>query len=279
MGEGLIAQKLRLLDPQIDDLGHDGLVVVLIVLIAADRVGSEELLPQIPILRIGQERQHAGFVGREKPGILELRPLCGAGGGFDHTGRQTGEIGLVLDHELEGVGLGEEIAVELHLESGQPLVDLLEPALILGSQKGAVADIIAVEILQQKELLGVEVERLALVIDGLHPGKEPGIELDLVLVGRQPRRDLLLNRFDLVVGVGSAQGEKDPRHLVEHLARAIERRNGVGEGRRLWIVDDCCDLGVLTGHSLLERRDEVGLVDAIEGLDVKRRVVRRQRTG
>ena len=72
------------------------------------------------------------------------------------------------------------------------------------------------------------------------------------------------HRGDLVYRTGD---------LVEEHARPVESDDCIVEGRRLGVVDDGCDLGVLLGHPLVEGRHEVRLVDPIEGLNVERRAV------
>ena len=251
VGEGLVAEQLRLLDAERDDLGDHRLVVELVVLVAADRVGGVELPPQIAVVGVGQKRQHARLVGREDPGALVTFAGCRLGRG-DHDDRKL------------------RVAP----------VDLLEPGLLRVGEQGAVAHRALVELLQEEPLLAVEVELVPLLVHLSHPREELGVELDRVAVRGQPRRDVLLDRLQLVVGVRTAEREEDPRYLVEELARPVERGNRVVEGRRFRVVDDGLDLGVLPSHPLLERRDEVPGSDAVERLDVERRaVVREERVG
>ncbi len=100
------------------------------------------------------------------------------------------------------------------------------------------------------------------------------------MVGGEHRRELLFELVGDVVRVGRALVEEDPRDPLEQLPAALERHQGVLEGRRLGIREDRLDLGALLGHAALEGRLEVLVADVGERRQrVRQRARREERIG
>ncbi len=99
----------------------------------------------------------------------------------------------------------------------------------------------------------------------LDAGEQPGVQVDGVGVGGQTRRELELHRLQRRVGMGRGQGVEDPAHTRQHLARPLQRHDGVLEAGRRGIGRDGRHLGALPPHALLEGGPEVAVADAIEG--------------
>ena len=97
------------------------------------------------------------------------------------------------------------------------------------------SDVIA---LQHPRLLGVEAEQFALRLQGGGPVGERLVEKNVVAMPRQSRRDLALDRLDLVVRVRRGEIEKDGRHIAQAPAAALQRLDGVLERRRLRVRRD-----------------------------------------
>ena len=83
-------------------------------------------------------------------------------------------------------------------------------------------------------------------------------------MGREQRRELLLEVVREVVGVGRRLVEEDVAHALEQLAAALERLEGVLEDREVALAHDRLHLGELLGHAGLERRLEVLVADVGE---------------
>ena len=83
-------------------------------------------------------------------------------------------------------------------------------------------------------------------------------------MAREHRGDLALDRLDLVVGRCAGKIEENAGNLVEALAAALDRLDGVGEARRLRIGGDGVDLGARLFQRRLEGGAEVLWLDTLE---------------
>ena len=91
------------------------------------------------------------------------------------------------------------------------------------------------------------------------------MEVDSVAVGGEPRRHLALQRQDVAVGVGPGQRAKHRGDLRERAAAALQRRDGVGKGRRLGVAGNRLDFRHVLVHGLLECGPEMFRADRREG--------------
>ena len=122
-------------------------------------------------------------------------------------------------------------------------------------------DHLLVGALQQTGVLGRHAHRGPLVIDCLHPRKEPRIEADRVGVGGELGAYLGVDLVEALGGVGAGQGVEHAAHSAEHLARCLERDDGVCEGRRRLVGDDRIDLAAVDRHGLPESGEVIALLD------------------
>ena len=83
-------------------------------------------------------------------------------------------------------------------------------------------------------------------------------------MAREARRDLALDRFDLVVCFRARQIEEDAGHSGQRAPAALQRVDGVGEGRRRGIIGDGVDLSPRFFKGGLERGPEMPGRDAVE---------------
>ncbi len=156
-------------------------------------------------------------------------------------------------------------------ELGQLLVDLGHARLGLVGQAGAGAVEAGVGTLQQAELLRVETEIGAVLVQLGNAAKQHGVHRDRIPVPRHPERDLLVDLQDGRVGMRRDQVVEDGCDLVQQLAGALQRRDGVGEVGRGRIIGDRRDLGGVVGERLLEGGQEVLRRDLVERRGRKRR--------
>ncbi len=210
----------------------------------------------------------------EPPAVGEPGLFRGSRGHGHDRGRKAREIGLVVDDHLEGVCLGEDVLAELDRQRRQLLVELAEAGLAGGIEERAAADEVLVGVLEEEKLLAVELELVALVVDGLHAGEELLVEADVVAVGGQHRRGLAGQGLELVVRVGPLEGAEDGVDLGQEDPGAVERGDRIFEGRLLAVRDDGVDLGRLEADPLLDGRQKVLVLDQVERRDVERRAVR-----
>ena len=156
VGRRLEAQQLRPLGPELQDLGDDLAVVGLAAIGAAHGPGLEGLLAQVAPGRILQERLDAG--ARQGNGMLArvAAILGGLGRRRAHGFGQAGEVGLVLQHEHEGLLVGEQVLTEASAEHGHALGDRRHALLGLGREPGPGLDEGAVVALEHAGLLLAE---------------------------------------------------------------------------------------------------------------------------
>ncbi len=143
------------------------------------------------------------------------------------------------------------------------LIELLQGRLVLFVELRAGTDEVTVVALGEELLLGAQ--RVARVVDGLDPGKQPGIEIDGVLMRRELRRLLGLHLLQRVVGVGLSQGKEDLGGAGEQCAGALHGLDRVRERRFGRAIRDLLDLSPVLRHPLLEGRLEVAVLDPVEG--------------
>ena len=269
-GEGRVAQKLGALLAQLQDLADGRVVVVGIAVVAARREGLVDLLAQVTPGRALQERLGRGARQRHDGLAFHAAIFCRSLGGGHKTLRQALAVGLPELHEPVLL-VAEQMMAEAGAELGQLLVDLGHARLGLVGEAGAGAVEAGVGALQQAELLRVEAEIGAVLVQLGDAAKQHGVHHDRIPVPRHPQGDLLVDLQDGRVGMRRDQVVEDRGDLAEQLAGALQRRDGVGEVGRGRIVGDRGDLGGVIGEGLLEGGQEVLRRDLVEGRGRKRR--------
>ena len=113
---------------------------------------------------------------------------------------------------------------------------------------------------------------MVLLINSLHALKVALVEEDVVGVFREDGRHLLRQRVHLVVGLGREEVEED---LCDALQHVVGRHHGDGvvERRRLGIVGDELDEGVIHADAFKHGRLIVLEAYLVEGCRVVRRTV------
>lgn len=154
---GGIAQQVRLFGPQADEVVDKLVVVVFIAVAAAVQIGFVGLFAQVAALRVGQQRNQAGFVEREDVLAAAAQFLRLVARQLAGVVRNPFEVfGREFKHEL--VVLGQQVGAELHRHEGQFFVDGLEPRFLFLAEQRARADERAVGLFQQAGFVGSQPE-------------------------------------------------------------------------------------------------------------------------
>ena len=193
-------------------------------------------------------------------------------GGGDKAVRQARAVVLAELHEPLLL-VAEQMVAEAGAEMGQPLVDLGHPLLLrprrARRRRGGSAYRSAPAAASARRSRP-SASRFSCSIGDA--AEQHGVHHDRIPVPRHPKRHLLVDLQDRRIGVGRDQVVEHRRDLGEQLARALQRRDGVGEVGRRRIVGDRGDLGRVVGEGLLEGRQEVLGRDRVEGRGLERRL-------
>ncbi len=266
-----VAEELRLLGAERGEPREDRLVVGLAAVVAAAAVRREDLPAQLAVGRALQERPDARRLEREHP----LPGQAGRGRGrrrrLNLVVGQAGEVGPILDDQLEGVGLLEQVGAELDGQPRQLGVDGAQAVLLRRREVRAAADEAPVRTVEERGLLGIERELRARVVDRLDPREQRLVEEDVVGMPGEHRLDLGLDGLQGVAGLGPGEDAEDVDDAGERLAGVVKRRHRVVEGGRRVARGDRRDLAVVLAHRHGERRQEVLRPDPLE----RRQAVRR----
>ena len=176
-----VSQQLGHFGPQAKGFQDDGVVVVLISVVAAGRVRQEYFLALLAV-----------FAGAHEIVIFANR-----------------NAGLLF----EGVILGQEVLAEFLAQGGQAGADFREALLGLGLQAHAVAEEAFVNLLHHHLLLAGEAG--GILIHGLHAGEEILVHHNLVGGIRNQGSHLLFNGLHLGRGIALGQVEEHALHLVQ----------------------------------------------------------------
>ena len=250
VGMGFVAKDVGTLKTEVGE-GVDDFGVVKFAAVAAGGVGFPHLVAEFAVGAVLHEGFPTGHVKLEDEfafgGGVGIGGLFGGGNLVSGDACRSG-----VEDELVGVGGFQHVLGEAEGERGYLLVELAETGLLLGGDVGAATHESFVCLLQQSHLLGVEVEALALVVDGLDALEEFGVEGDVVAVGRQLGGDLFGYGLHLVAVFAFAKVEKDAGDFVEQFAAVLVGLDGVLEGGCFGVVDDGVDFGCLLLHAFLE---------------------------
>ncbi len=171
LGVIVVAQQFNALVTQLQDFGDDGVVVVLVAIVAAIVIGAPDFLAQITLVGIGQERVHGG-AGVEHRIFALMAALGGeVGGGGDEAVRQARQLVLAQIGDVV-LFVGQHIVGELRVQLGQTRLDL-GVALGFRALKGrAVAGEAVIGQLNKTLLVRAQRRHFLTVMDGLDAGEQ-----------------------------------------------------------------------------------------------------------
>ena len=115
IGIGVVAEQAGFFEPQADEIVDDLLVVVRIVVVAARNIGFIELLAQFAFGRVGQKRNAAWAVERDRVFVLQSQLQGFLAGRVAHIVGEAAEL-ATAHGQHERIGLGQHIAAEADLQ-------------------------------------------------------------------------------------------------------------------------------------------------------------------
>ena len=249
---GIIGEshQFRLLQPRGHQVAYYLLVVGIVAVVAPVGIGLEDAFTQFPVVGILQERHDAGVLQGEDPFAFHPVRLRGFSGTCDQRGGQSGKVGLIVNDQFESVGLLQHILSEGQLQHGYLAVQFPQLLLVGFAQVRAVTGKALVRVLQQLAVLGVEVQLLALVIDGLHTGEQTSVQRDVIAVGGELGGHLLAQCLQLSTGIGAVQSSEYQLYTTQQSAALVKCHDGILEGGCRGVVDDGVNFFFLFFHSL-----------------------------
>ena len=250
-------------------LAHHFLVVGIVPVVSPVDVCLVDALAQVAVVGILQERHHAGILQGKHPLAFLSHTLGGFGGLGYQTGRQTAQVFLVRNDQLEGIGLLQHILPESKLEHRYFLVQFPKLLLVGIAQVGSAPHEILISILQQFRLFLVQIEFRPVVIHLLHALEQPFVQRNIIVMGRKQRSHLLAQRLHLGIGIATVLPAEHHLYPAQHGSAPVKCHNGILEIRHRALVDYRIDFLFLLFHpfqktfpiifdgNLLERRNPV----------------------
>ena len=177
---------------------------------------------------------------------------------------QPGELFPRADEHRGGGDLLEDVLIERGPQGRELGVQGLQLFLVRIGERRAGAHEVLVIAPEQSLRLGVEPERVALLVERRHPREQGGVERDRVGVGRELGCHLALQLLHLGVRVGAVEREEHAARAREQLAGLLERHDRVLEAGRVRVRGDRRRLLTLLRHALLEGGREVLVLDGVE---------------
>ena len=236
----LIAHEASALGSEAHHLGGNLAIVRRAAVFAACGPGAKGGLAQIAPRRELQERLDAR--SRQRDGVLSGMAALGgrARRASDEEIRQAVEIVLAQQQE-PGFLVRQHILAELRAEGRQPLVDRGQTTFGVGLQPSARADEIEMIAGEHARLFGRKPEFVLFGLQRVDAFEQRVVQIGLAAMMRQDRRDVALDRLQLVIGRSAREIEKDVSHAIEAAPAALQRLDRVGEGRRRRICGDGVD--------------------------------------
>jgi len=246
------AQQQRPLGPEAGQLDHDRPSVVLPVQPAAHR-RHVHLLAQAPVRQDVQGPLAGGVVQFQQP-PFQPTPGRDLAGPVDLRLAQAGQGRRVGDADGGGVRPRQRVPSERRLQLGDPGVECSQ-ALLVGlrqldtgafeREQGAFEPVAPLII--EGDLAGVPP-----LGERAHPPVQGGVEVDGVPMRGQQRRDRLIDRVQLRVGVGRLLGVEGVERPGQHLPGGLPGVDHVGLGGGRRIGGQSRQLAELLGHAGLD---------------------------
>ena len=117
---------------------------------------------------------------------------------------------------------------------------------------------------QHARLLGRKPEFVLFGLEGVDALKQRLVQIGLAAMAGEHRRDVPLDRLELVVRHGAREIEKDISHAIERTPAALHGLDRVGEGRGRRVGADGVDLGARVLEGGVECGPEVTRFNALE---------------
>ncbi len=261
-----VAHQFGALQTQRDDAGGDGLVVVLVAVVAAVVVHLINLLAEVTVLAVLQHGIAAGALHVESIFALLADALGKCSRAVDIVLGKAFELLHGVDDHVGVVGVVHQVLAELQLEGRELHVDLGDLGLGVGIEQGAAIHIAVVGLLQQAFLLLVEIVFVLVVIDILDLFEQFPVHPHLIAVGGSQRVHLTGESLEFRRGAGAVERAPDRAGLGHQFAALFECHDHVFEAGFLGVVDDGLNLLLVLFHAL-----EHAFAEVVDGQDFERR--------
>ena len=227
------------------------------------RVEAVEALAQVRAVRI----LHEGHIGRlcEREKELTLAAL-GLGELCSLVDNPLGKSGEVVGSEpyLVGIQLFEHILTEYGGKLREFGAELAVSLAVSTFEVGAGESEGIVGLLEEHGVLRIEIEAVALLVNGLHALPERSVEGNGGAVVAELGRNAHGNFHHLVVGIGRQKRIEHVEHAVEIGTGALESHDSILESRFLGIIGDFLDFGLCKSDATVDGRLIGGVGEAGE---------------
>ena len=228
-----IAHQRSLLSPQFGNLHDNGEGVVAVRTISTMDGSLKDLLTQVAVVEVGENRLLRGVHDDDRIGCL-ASPTLRIFLALSNIGlTESCQIFLLIDPDHCIVGGSLQLVAPLLLKVGDTQVDGLHPLHLVLRQESTLTHELLIGLLQEFLVLtrqGI----VLLVIDLTNTLKERFVERYLVLQFRQHRLHLLLNLTQFGRLVSLRQGKEHTRDTVEQPSALLKRQDGILESRRIF---------------------------------------------
>ena len=274
VGISLVSQQLCYLAAQVNQSFANRQVVFLVVVRTHGVARHVELFSQLPLRGIGHEGRVGGHIQGEHPSLLSHLLRC-QGGGFTGCLRQSVQLCLVGDVQVECLVLLQQVLRELQAQHGGLLRQFPQFLFSCLVEQGTATYESLVAVVEQHLLLGSQLAVVQVYLaDSL---KQAWVQPYIVGMLCQDGLYLLCQRIHLVVGLSTQQVEEHGAHARQQVIVALillRVDDGVVEGRLLRVVDSLFYLLVVAADAFHEGFLVVLQADTVKGHGVVRCVVR-----
>ncbi len=192
--------------------------------------------------------------------------LGGGRGGGDVGVGQAVELVLAVDQHRGFVAGGQQFHPIIVGQLGDLPVERGELLLLFGGEFGTGMDEAAIGAGDQEFLVVIKAQGLAGVVDRLDALEQLGVQQDRILVGLQLGGLVLVDLVERIVGIGADQLLEQGIDAAQQRPAAIERDDGVVEGRLVLAVDDLRDIDIFLGDADVDGVLEVAVLDLVHRL-------------
>ena len=235
--------------PERNQSGHDPGVVIRGSLRATARIGFQNLLAQVRILDVLQERHHRGIVQTEKVALAAFG-LGFPGGTLQIGGRKSFQTGNILHEKLVSSRSRQEILCELVTQFAQAGVHFLQSFLFRRRQFRPVQHELTVGLFHQT--FPHRVADLVLFLEPLYPAEKERVHVQRIVLAAQQLHGLAFDLAEILVGICRRHIEKDSRRLLQNLPALFQRQDRVLESGFLPVLHDIADGLVLVFDTLAQ---------------------------
>ena len=252
-----------LLVAQAQDVACHLAVVVLARVFTAVDPRAPHVFAQVAPGAEGKKRHHQRARRRDGMPQQPTRRCCLARRSAHEVG-QTGQRRFVGQRDDAVALVVQHVLRETRRQAGQLLHQLGVTLARHRRELRTGAHAVKLQPFDQSQLLGIQAERVPLLVHGSKPREQARVHQHRAAVRGQRRSHRTLHRLQRRAGGRRGQVVEAARHLVEQPAGLVDRGHRVVEVGRSRLRSDGIDLGPVHLHRLAQRGLEVGRVQLIE---------------